>query len=80
MYKSATQQMFNSSIVGCYKIKFYKKQFNIKKFNRSKYPASWRGQGASPTGGTGGLYPCNAAAPLTISVSSVVMAACLARL
>jgi hypothetical protein len=26
------------------------------------------------------FYPCSAAAPLTISVSSVVMAACLARL
>jgi hypothetical protein len=27
-----------------------------------------------------GDYPCNAAAPLTISVNSVVMAACLALL
>lgn len=27
-----------------------------------------------------GNYPCNAAAPLTISVNSVVMAACLALL
>ena len=71
MYKCATQRMYNQGTkAGNTIINTLLNDFTIKKTNdQSKFPIG--GQEA---------YPCSAAAPLTISVNSVVIAACLARL
>ena len=73
MYKCATQRMYNQGTKAGNTIINIMLSETTSKQSMLNLSLPFRGTG-------GCAYPCNAAAPLTISVSSVVIAACLARL